>query len=248
MIGLDLPAISLDELTEVADLQRRVDRKYLLPATALPGLLAALPAGARILQIDGARTFSYVSLYLDTPDLLAYRLAGQRRRRRFKVRHRRYADSGASWLEVKTRDARGTVKRRTPSDVAHPLGPDGRLFVAATLEHEGLEVDPDVLVPVLRTSCHRTTLHLPGDRARLTIDVDLALDDGGASLRWDGLAVVETKAGRHPTAVDRHLWRSGVRPARISKYGTGLAALHPDLPDLKWHRTLTHDIPAALAA
>jgi hypothetical protein len=34
------------------------------------------------------------------------------------------------------------------------------------------------------------------------------------------------------------MWSRGHRPARISKYGVGMAALHPDLPRLKWHRAL----------
>ena len=37
--------------------------------------------------------------------------------------------------------------------------------------------------------------------------------------------IVETKAGPHPSGVDRLLWAAGHRPASLSKYGTGLAAL-----------------------
>jgi hypothetical protein len=44
--------------------------------------------------------------------------------------------------------------------------------------------------------------------------------------------------------VDRQLWAAGHRPVRISKYGAGMAALHPDLPDLKWHRALNHHLGA----
>ncbi|NKY07384.1 hypothetical protein HF998_10445, partial [Cellulomonas hominis] len=40
-----LPAVALAELQETAALQTRVDRKYVLPLDALPGLLAALPDG-----------------------------------------------------------------------------------------------------------------------------------------------------------------------------------------------------------
>ena len=53
-----------------------------------------------------------------------------------------------------------------------------------------------------------------------------------------GLAVVETKAGATPSAVDRLLWAAGHRPVRLSKFATGLALLHPDLPANRWHRTL----------
>lgn len=38
--------------------------------------------------------------------------------------------------------------------------------------------------------------------------------------------------------MDRLLWRQGIRPARISKYCVGLAALDPTLPANRWNRTL----------
>ena len=109
-------------------------------------------------------------------------------------------------------------------------------------------VDPAALAPTLRTTYRRTTFYLPTDRARVTVDLELAVANDDAALTWDGLAIVETKAGRVPTELDRRLWRRGHRPVCLSKYGAGLAALTPDLPDEKWHRVLTHHIPRALAA
>lgn len=103
-----LPAIGLAELTEIAGLQTRVDRKYLVPASDLPALRAALPAGTRRLVVDGRDRVGYRSVYFDTPDRTAFRLAAGRRRRRFKVRTRRY-DTGGCWVEVKTRGPRGTL-------------------------------------------------------------------------------------------------------------------------------------------
>jgi hypothetical protein len=50
--------------------------------------------------------------------------------------------------------------------------------------------------------------------------------------------VVETKSANLPSQSDRWLWAHGIRPSRISKFCTGLAALHPELPANKWHRTL----------
>ncbi|OUE09106.1 hypothetical protein CMsap09_09190 [Clavibacter michiganensis] len=52
------------------------------------------------------------------------------------------------------------------------------------------------------------------------------------------MAIVETKSGSRPSAVDRLLWSHGHRPSTISKYGTGLAALRDDLPSNKWNRVL----------
>ena len=61
---------------------------------------------------------------------------------------------------------------------------------------------------------------------------------GGPQLALPGLAIVETKSSSTPSAADRRLWRHGHRPTRVSKYGTGLAALHEHLPANKWHPVL----------
>lgn len=141
------------------------------------------------------------------------------------------------------------------------------------------------LEPVLITRYERTTLHLPGESARLTLDTRLAWiglpprgapadgraggadghggrvgDSGGGVGRAGGagagrrhvpvraagaLAIVETKTPAAPSAADRWLWAAGHRPAVVSKYATGMALLHPELPANKWHRALTHELAAA---
>ena len=64
--------------------------------------------------------------------------------------------------------------------------------------------------------------------------------------------IVETKCEHHAGEMDRALWALGVRPSRVSKYCTSLAALNPDLPSNRWARTLRRHldspIEAALAA
>ena len=127
------------------------------------------------------------------------------------------------------------------------------------------------LRPVLATTYERTTLHLPEAEARATFDTSLtwrrltpaarertavvagtpqalrpahltaAIDDG-EPVAVAGLAVVETKNPATPSPADRALWDAGHRPARISKYATGMALLHPELPANRWYRTLTHEL------
>lgn len=251
----DLPTVALDEVLAQAALQTRIDRKYLLGSSTLEQVLGAV-RGLRVLAIEGRRTFGYRSVYFDTPERDAFHGAGRGRRRRFKVRTRVYRASGDAWLEVKTRGPRGTtVKTRLPYDLAAAgrLTPEGRDFVAGVLaEHHVDGVDAGDLVPSLHTAYDRTTLLLPGtpDAAptRATIDSGLMWrlpDDSTGELRGEGLIIVETKGGSSPSALDRALWRHGVRPATISKYGAGLAALDPDLPALKWHRALVQHLRVA---
>ncbi|MFE6971436.1 polyphosphate polymerase domain-containing protein [Isoptericola sp. NPDC057653] len=241
--------VTLEELDATAALQTRVDRKYVLTPAEVAAMLAALTAGSahdapRVLEIGGDRSFTYASTYYDTADLLTFRQAARRRRRRFKVRTRTYVDTGnTTFLEVKTRAARGvTVKERCPWELAAPLEGAGLEFVDDRLAAARLDAPPSAdLAPVLRSVYRRTTVLLPD--ARLTLDTGLRwhLDGPGApddvrTADVGDLVVVETKAGTAPSSADRALWRAGHRPDRISKYATGLATLRPDLPDHPWRR------------
>jgi hypothetical protein len=244
-----LEPIMLAELIERAALQTRIDRKYLVPLATAEQVVAGLAGQARVLEIGGRRDFGYTSLYFDTPDLASYHLSARGRRRRFKVRRRSYLDTGQSFLEVKTRGGRGsTVKERTPDDDGGRSGldPAARAFVDAALDRAGVTPVAARLHPVLATSYQRTTLHLAGSESRVTVDTDLAWTvPRGPQLDLPGLAIVETKSSATPSAADRWLWRQGMRPSRVSKYGTGLAALHDHLPANKWHLVLRrHFVPS----
>ncbi|CAN5149473.1 VTC domain-containing protein [soil metagenome] len=235
-----LEAITLDELVAKAALQTRVDRKYVLSRLDAAEVLAALDPSTRILEIDGARASAYESVYFDTPDLLSYRMAAHARRRRFKLRTRSYVDTDEAWLEVKTRGARSTtVKDRLAYEMDDRgiLTPDGREYADAALGALGL--DGADLRPTLVTRYHRSTLYLPGSGSRATVDTDLSWEgDDGRVLSTPDLAIIETKSGSRTSEVDRLLWSHGHRPATISKFGTGLAALRSDLPSNKWARVL----------
>lgn len=245
-VDVDFESVELPELLAAAALQDRVDRKYLLPEAALDPIMAALAPQARMLQIDGRRSFDYESVYFDTPDLTCYTLAARRRRRRFKIRTRTYVDSPPEsvrcWLEVKTRDRRGhTVKQRQPHGVSSDmLDRDGREFTDHVVVGAQLPGTWNLsLDPTLHTSYNRRTLFLPATASRVTIDTGLRwTGPDGHEITVPGLAIVETKTAGRRCAADKLLWRNGCRPSLISKYGTGLAALRPELPSHKWNRVL----------
>ncbi|KGM13368.1 polyphosphate polymerase domain-containing protein [Cellulomonas bogoriensis] len=241
----DLVPISLQELVDRASLQTRVDRKYVVPADAVDDLLRDAADQVQVLQIGELRTFAYESVYFDTPDLLAYRLAAHRRRRRFKIRTRTYLDSAQCFLEVKTRGTRGsTVKDRLAydPDQAADITP-GRWYVENVLSGATIPGTNTLeLRPTLVTRYLRTTLFLPRSCSRVTVDTHLTWQDDRATLDVPHLAVVETKTGSCPSPMDRLLWSRGHRPVGISKYATGLAALDPDLPSNRWRRTLRRHV------
>ncbi len=140
-----LPAVGLDALTTEAALLTRVDRKYVVPMDAAASLLHDLQRSVdapAALEIEGERELAYRSVYFDTPDLLSFRLAAHGRRRRFKLRTRTYLDTGAAFLEMKTRGARGLTRKDRDAydlDAADRLTAEARDDVAEALGAIGVE-------------------------------------------------------------------------------------------------------------
>jgi len=238
-----LPPISLAELLEAAALLKRTDRKYIVTEAQLADLLRVLAGDVRVLEIDGTRTFHYESTYFDTPGRDSFRAAAHRRRRRFKVRTRTYADTMQTYFEVKVRDARRrTVKLRLPYPFADraSLNAEAHAFVTRTLVEHGIPaLAVDSLVPALRTAFHRSTMLVPSARCRVTVDTELRVSHpDGSELTIPDLIVLETKSDAQDRRVDRALWRMGVRPQSVSKFAIGSVLLDPDLPDNKWSRTI----------
>lgn len=223
---------------EVAGLQTRMEKKYLLTPEEFVALSAQME-DLRVLQIDGRRLFGYESAYFDSPDLELFRAHRQGRRQRYKVRTRTYLDSGESLFEVKLKGGRDqTVKLRIPyefedrnhvTDVAHDF-----------LEHallDNYETRPPELVQSLTTRYSRATFVDVEDRARLTCDIDLACTADGATQPGPDLILVESKSTGTSRADDA-LARLGIRPVSVSKYCIGIALTNPELPANKWNRML----------
>ena len=253
-----LDTITLAELNAEAGLLTRMDRKYLVPPNDVQDIIDILAPRAQVLQIDGLRNFQYASTYFDTSDLDAFFLTAYKRRRRYKVRTRTYLDSGLCFLEVKTNGSReATVKDRlkySPDD-ADRITDEGKEFIVERLvesETCGLDEARDIaeaLVPVMDSTYQRTTLHLPNDNARATFDKALTWElfnsDGVRTDRRvliDKRMVVETKNPSTASPTDRLLWRRGCRPISLSKYATGMAILHDNLPTNRWHRTINRTL------
>jgi hypothetical protein len=234
-----LAPTTLGEVERVAPLDIRIERKYIVTPEAATAVLRAHDDRVQSLDISRRRTFGYETLYFDTDDLASYHGSVHGRRRRYKVRTRTYLHHGASVLEVKTKTANGrTTKHRLPSewDDRHRLTVPGRAFVDRCIGVDGLG---DSLHQVLTTTYRRSTIMHGDDGSRVTFDRDVACtDQTGGHVGLGGFVVLETKAVTSATAIDRWLWHHGLRPTRISKFGVGMAALHPGLPANRWNRVL----------
>jgi hypothetical protein len=231
-------AISLDELNEHAELLCRVDNKYIVDLETVGELVDALRDEFRVLEIDGRRVFTYETVYFDSPQLGAYRAHLQGRRRRFKVRSRRYVDSGLHVFEVKLKGRGGRTDKRRLRVAAEQharLTPDAERFADGVLREAYGQGLPDGMEPALEMSYERITLTAREDGERVTFDFNL--DYGDAALH-DGYAIVETKTGNGRGIADRALIELGVRPESCSKYSVGIGLTREDVRTNPWSRLM----------
>ncbi len=222
--------VALAELDRRAALGERLERKYVLNADGLDAALAAWAADFDILEIEGQRSFRYRSVYFDDAANSAFRDHSRRKRQRCKVRTRHYLDSGACFLEVKLKGARGaTIKRRFPHapDAADVLGAASLAALGAAYgDLYGRPLAAE-LRPALRVAFRRIMLVAKRGGERVTIDRDLVFEGDGRRAAIDpGLAIVETKASDRRCIGDRVLRGLHQHPvAGCSKYCVGLIAL-----------------------
>lgn len=220
-------ALSLTELG-AASLQDRVDTKYLIPAGELPALLAQLRAEYRVLEVDGQRTQTYATTYLDTPDLAFYHAHHNARAVRHKVRVRAYRSSGDRFLEVKCRRASGrTSKFRAPV----PTSDAAPLAGAALLPPEARRIISDAtLGPTVSTRFDRVTLVRRDGSERVTIDTRLTLSTDAHTITLGDVAFIEVKQNdRAASPVATALAHRQHRPHSVSKYCVAVALLHPEV-------------------
>lgn len=230
--------IALEEVMEVAGLQTRQEKKYLLTPQQFVDLARRMPQ-LQVLEIEGKRLFSYESVYFDSPDLELFRAHRQGKRQRYKVRTRTYLDSGESLFEVKLKGGRGeTVKQRLPyrfEDRHHISGP-AQDFLDDAL-HTQYDVSPPALEVSMTTRYKRSTFVDVSDGARLTCDIDLACVTDGGTEHGPDMILVESKSSGSGHA-DEVLASMGVRPMSVSKYCVGIALTNPEIPANRWNRML----------
>ena len=226
-----------------ADLQQRVDRKYLAPAWALEELADELCATHSLLEVDGRTGFRYRSAYLDTPDLGCFHAHRQGRRLRWKARTRLYRDSDLCRFEVKLKTGRGdTDKHALTIDPAEfgTLPEDGGDLLRGLLADRYGQQAPRVLVPTLTVDHRRSTLvSLAGD-GRLTIDSDLRFRGprGTAGRMRPSTVLLETKSADGRSLADLLLREAGIRPVSVSKYCVGVALTHRGEEQQPWRPLL----------
>ncbi|NTW24999.1 MAG: polyphosphate polymerase domain-containing protein [Lentimicrobium sp.] len=227
--------ISLDQMDQV-QLLNRIDTKYILKQVQLTTLLGLLTEDYFVLSIDGELLHPYETLYFDTPAYDLYLMHHNGHRNRYKLRFRKYVNSGISFFEVKLKtNTRRTIKRRiSVSGIAESLTLKQKEFVEECT-NDGLKN----YLPSLRVKFNRITLVNLKAGERLTIDTNLRYEDENTEKGIGDIVIVEVKQQKQAFSPFRKLMlEKRLREFYLSKYCLGITCLHEDLKKNRFKRKL----------
>lgn len=210
-------------------LLNRTDTKYVLSMNQLLEILNDISNEYSILEIKGNRLNSYKTLYFDTADRLFYLNHHNGKPNRYKVRMRKYVDSGLCFLEIKYKSKGRTDKKREKiKDFDFELSTQKNELVERILKK------PMALEPILWNSFSRITLVNKKEKERLTLDLDLNFEsysNDSNKIELDFLAIAEVKQeniNRNSIFVKKAK-ELGIRSSSMSKYCVGMALLNDTL-------------------
>lgn len=222
----DYDPVSLLELDDLA-LMKRVDKKFVLSTQHLEWLFTEARKYYRILEIEGERAFTYNTKYLDTIDRQLYLMHHNGRLNRQKVRYRTYAVNDLTFLEIKSKNNKGTtVKTRIKTQETNYKTDVERGFVENVLniESSGLEES-------LNNKFCRITLLSFETKERISIDYNLSFQRNGQEIDLPHVSIIEVKRDKSNinSPIVTLLRQIGARPRGFSKYCMGIAMLEKNI-------------------
>lgn len=219
--------VSLEEMSRVL-LMDRADTKFVMHVADLPSVLQEAREQYSVLEVAGNRNRRYKTIYFDSEDYKLYRMHHNGKLRRYKLRIRKYQDTGQTFLELKSKNPkRHTEKTRMryygSGEDSDPLAPF-RSFCRHEAELLGKAKES------LRVEFDRITLVHNSKPERITIDTGLTLSSGNEQKELLNLCILEVKQPRDGgSPFSRIMLRKKIFPLRISKYCLGMIMHHEDL-------------------
>ncbi len=181
-----VPLADLDKV----ELMNRTDIKFCFHIKLAPAIFEALKDHYSALEIDGISVFNYYNTYYDTLDNQMYLCHHNGKLNRYKIRVRKYNQTGVSYLEIKYKNNKGrTIKDRIKR-------PD---FNASFNENESMFIEKfspfssEQLHPKIINSFERITLVNHGFTERVTIDFAPRFKNENGEFTLDNLVIVEVK-------------------------------------------------------
>lgn len=218
-------AVSLDEMDSVK-LMERTDTKYVFPYACLEKFLPLMMNQYKLLEINGVRNQDYESIYYDTPDFLCFKLHHAGKQNRYKLRFRKYSNTGGlTYFEIKFKDNKGTTrkKRTKMTGIEEGINEKAGSFI---LKHTPYQ--PGIFVPKIWICYSRLTFVNRNNKERLTIDTNLRYKKAGENdegfVGFPGMVIAETKREKSASVSEfvRIIRNGGVRDGSLSKYCFGV--------------------------
>lgn len=217
--------ISLGEMDEVK-LLNRTDTKFVMRRSLINELFQPLSEAYRCLNVEGNIISRYKTLYFDTPDHHFYMTHHNGYLNRYKVRIRKYVESGIFFLEIKNKRKGRTIKSRIRvSGFEEELSADSKAYIGEVMG------DSLPLESKLYNSFGRVTLVNNEEQERLTIDFDLGFQWKNQEHQYDHVVIAELKQDgvNRNSLFYRLMKENGVRPTGMSKYCLGAMSLDSEL-------------------
>lgn len=228
-----------DELIRSRRLLKRVETKFVLKTEDLEQALENMRSHYAVIMTQSTPLALYESLYYDTQDFqyLSEHLCGKRPR--YKVRFRHYIERGLSFLEIKKKlNNNKIIKQRIPVDYKSEDLSKNLDFINAHSPICGNQ-----LLPSVRTRYKRISFVGLNIEERITMDVELYMEQGSKQAKWKEGFIVEVKQIRHNPRTPAMLALRGVgaRSLSISKYCVA-ASLLISSPKIGAYSTKIHQL------
>jgi len=218
--------ISLEDINEVS-LMNRIDVKFVFSKSKLIQILSELSSFYHVLTINNIQIQEYSSLYYDTIDRLFFLQHHNNRVNRYKIRFRKYVDSGLTFLEIKLKNNKGkTIKNRMRvNDIPMVLSSDQKEYIKESI---GKEL---ILTPQHWINFHRITFVNKSHTERLTIDLDLNFSNNSIHGSFENVIIAEIKKERssQSSKFTYIAKKYHILPTKLSKYCMSTIDLNPSV-------------------
>lgn len=222
---------------DAVKLLNRTDTKFVIPKDLFVRILPLLKENYKVLEIKNKRVAQYKTLYFDTDDFDFYTHHHNGWPNRYKVRMRKYIDSGLCYLEIKNKKKGRTVKKRIKiADFEEEMSDASLQFVEDVIPNDIL------LIKKLWNSFNRITLVNKIDTERLTLDIGLGFQWNEKNLSLENVIIGEVKQEKvnRKSPFMKLIKENGVRPMRVSKYCIGAKLLYPELKNNRFKQKHIH--------
>jgi len=216
-------------MDEVA-LMERVDDKYTISYEELKNILDNISNEYFCLEIDGKRSFSYQTEYLDTSENILFKNHQNGKLNRYKIRFRDYIESKKTFLEIKFKSNKGVTKK---TRIRIPFQKKNITEICKEFIESKTPYLTENLSIKVKNNFERITLVNLVSKERVTLDFNLKFSNPnlGTESKLDNIGIIEIKRekGNKKSQLLSILKKERIRPTRFSKYTIGSCLLDSNL-------------------